>query len=66
MYIFILFISSNVNNHFRRFPHKCPVSEGWSMIFPGSDRSVALNTQRFLYEKYKQRPIQVQTYVTFK
>ncbi|OAD56155.1 Saccharopine dehydrogenase-like oxidoreductase [Eufriesea mexicana] len=50
----------------KRFIHKCPVSEGWSVIFPGSDRSVALRTQRFLYEKYKQRPIQVQTYVTFK
>ncbi|XP_043484039.1 saccharopine dehydrogenase-like oxidoreductase [Leptopilina heterotoma] len=45
--------------------HKSSISNGWSSIFPGSDRSVAIRTQRFLYEKYKQRPIQVQTYVTF-
>ncbi|XP_012338754.2 saccharopine dehydrogenase-like oxidoreductase [Apis florea] len=44
--------------------HKSSLSEGWSMIFPGADRSVALRTQRFLYEKYKQRPVQVQTYFT--
>ncbi|XP_076641028.1 saccharopine dehydrogenase-like oxidoreductase isoform X2 [Halictus rubicundus] len=39
---------------------------GWATLFLGSDRSVALRTQRFLYEKYNQRPIQLQTYVTFK
>ena len=50
----------------RGFLHKSPISEGWSMVFPGSDRSVALRTQRFLYEKYKQRPAQVQTYFTLK
>lgn len=38
----------------------------WATIFPGSDRTVAMHTQRFLYEKYKQRPVQIQTYVTFK
>ncbi|XP_015512651.1 saccharopine dehydrogenase-like oxidoreductase [Neodiprion lecontei] len=46
--------------------HRSAISEGWSMIFPGSDRSVALRTQRFLYEKYNQRPAQIQTYMTFK
>ncbi|CAL1685659.1 unnamed protein product [Lasius platythorax] len=45
--------------------HKSDVSEGWSTIFMGSDRSIALRTQRFLYEKYKERPAQVQTYITF-
>ncbi|XP_029048310.2 saccharopine dehydrogenase-like oxidoreductase [Osmia bicornis bicornis] len=50
----------------RYFMHRSSVSKGWSMIFPGSDRSVASYTQRFLYEKYKQRPAQIQTYVTFK
>lgn len=45
--------------------HRSDVSEGWSMPFMGSDRSVVLRTQRFLYEKYKQRPVQIQTYVTF-
>ncbi|XP_006620843.1 saccharopine dehydrogenase-like oxidoreductase, partial [Apis dorsata] len=48
----------------RGFIHKSSLSEGWSMIFPGADRSVTLRTQRFLYEKYKQRPAQVQTYFT--
>ncbi|XP_003700852.1 saccharopine dehydrogenase-like oxidoreductase [Megachile rotundata] len=46
--------------------HKSPVSGDWSTIFPGSDRSIALYTQRFLYEKYQQRPAQIQTYVTFR
>ncbi|XP_043803160.1 saccharopine dehydrogenase-like oxidoreductase [Apis laboriosa] len=48
----------------RGFIHKSSLSEGWSMIFPGADRSVTLRTQRFLYEKYKQRPAQIQTYFT--
>ncbi|XP_054000745.1 saccharopine dehydrogenase-like oxidoreductase [Hylaeus anthracinus] len=46
--------------------HQSPLVKGWSMVFPGSDRSVTLRSQRFLYEKYKQRPVQIQTYVTFK
>ncbi|XP_043253583.1 saccharopine dehydrogenase-like oxidoreductase [Colletes gigas] len=46
--------------------HQTSLSTGWSMIFPGADRSVARRTQRYLYEKYKQRPVQVETYVTFK
>lgn len=49
----------------RGMVHRSSISEGWSSIFPGSDRSVAIRTQRFLYEKHKQRPIQIQTYVTF-
>ncbi|XP_076276701.1 saccharopine dehydrogenase-like oxidoreductase [Lasioglossum baleicum] len=48
----------------RSFFHKSP--HGWATVFLGSDRSVALRTQRFLYEKYNQRPVQLQTYVTFK
>lgn len=73
-YIFISFIFSNLiikkflilYNYFRGTIHKSSVSEGWSMVFPGADRSVALRTQRFLYDKYKQRPAQVQTYFTLK
>ncbi|KAL6439110.1 hypothetical protein ACFW04_003821 [Cataglyphis niger] len=45
--------------------HRSDVSEGWSTLFLGADRSVALRTQRFTYDKYKERPVQVQTYVTF-
>lgn len=45
--------------------HRSDVSEGWSTLFLGSDRSVAFRSQRFLYDKYKERPAQVQTYVTF-
>ncbi|EZA51718.1 hypothetical protein DMN91_003609 [Ooceraea biroi] len=44
--------------------HRSDISPGWSMLFLGSDRSVALRSQRFLYEKYKERPVQVQTYIT--
>ncbi|XP_076176618.1 saccharopine dehydrogenase-like oxidoreductase [Ptiloglossa arizonensis] len=50
----------------RSLIHQTSAVNGWSTIFPGSDRSVALRTQRYLYEKYKQRPAQIQTYVTFK
>ncbi|XP_018362845.1 PREDICTED: saccharopine dehydrogenase-like oxidoreductase isoform X2 [Trachymyrmex cornetzi] len=46
--------------------HRSDVSEGWSVPFPSADRSVALRTQRFLYDKYKQRPSQVKVYVTLK
>lgn len=45
--------------------HKSPVLEGWAVPFMGSDRSVVLRSQRYLYEKEKKRPLQVQTYVTF-
>ncbi|KAM0735094.1 Saccharopine dehydrogenase-like oxidoreductase [Formica fusca] len=45
--------------------HRSDVSEGWSTLFMGADRSVALRTQRFMYDKYKERPVQVQTYITF-
>lgn len=62
------------------FPERLPATEpklerrsllhkslyGWATLFLGSDRSVALRTQRFLYNKYDQRPVQIQTYVTFK
>ncbi|XP_011859004.1 PREDICTED: saccharopine dehydrogenase-like oxidoreductase [Vollenhovia emeryi] len=41
------------------------VSEGWSILLRGTDRPLNLRTQRFLYEKYKERPVQVQVYVTF-
>ncbi|KAG5306539.1 SCPDL oxidoreductase, partial [Acromyrmex insinuator] len=49
-----------------RLLHRSDVSEGWSLPFPSIDRSVVLRTQRFLYEKYKERPAQVQFYVTLK
>lgn len=50
----------------RSLVHRSTVSDGWSLPFPGSDKSVALRSQRFFYEKYNQRPVQVQTYVTMK
>lgn len=51
---------------FRGVIHKSDIVESWSTLFLGSDRSVALHTQRFLYEKYNERPVQVRTYMTFK
>ncbi|KAH8267324.1 hypothetical protein KR018_006892, partial [Drosophila ironensis] len=33
--------------------------------FPGSDRSVVMRSQRFLYEQDKKRPVQMQAYVGF-
>ncbi|XP_011863786.1 PREDICTED: saccharopine dehydrogenase-like oxidoreductase [Vollenhovia emeryi] len=50
----------------KSMPHRSDVSEGWSLPYVGPDHSLALRTQRFLYDKYKERPAQVQIYVTFK
>ncbi|KAK2582606.1 hypothetical protein KPH14_004894 [Odynerus spinipes] len=47
-------------------PHRSAFSDGWSVLFPGADRAVVYRTQRFFYEKYKQRPVQFHEYVTFK
>ncbi|XP_071642447.1 saccharopine dehydrogenase-like oxidoreductase isoform X2 [Temnothorax longispinosus] len=50
----------------RGLVHRSDVSEGWSVWFPSTDRSLALRTQRFLYDKYKERPAQIRVYATFK
>jgi len=50
----------------KRIPQRSDVPEGWSVPFPSADRPVALRTQRFLYDKYKERPAQVQFYITIK
>lgn len=50
----------------RPLVHKSEHVKKWCLPFPGSDRSVVLRTQRYLYENEKKRPIQMQTYVTFK
>lgn len=45
-----------------KIPFKDPINNQWAAIFPGSDRSVMMRTQHYLYEEKKQRPVQVQTY----
>lgn len=50
----------------RPIMHKNPEVNKWCLPFPGSDRSIALRTQRHFYDYDKKRPIQVQTYVAFK
>ncbi|GJQ68961.1 hypothetical protein Trydic_g6146 [Trypoxylus dichotomus] len=37
----------------------------WCTIFPGGDRSVCLRTQRYMFEKHRQRPIQVHCYTAY-
>ncbi|CAG5101085.1 Similar to SCCPDH: Saccharopine dehydrogenase-like oxidoreductase (Homo sapiens) [Cotesia congregata] len=49
--------------HPRGIVHSSEISQRWSLPFPGSDRSVAYRSQRYLYEKNKIRPAQVQTYM---
>ncbi|XP_019695990.1 saccharopine dehydrogenase-like oxidoreductase [Harpegnathos saltator] len=44
--------------------HKSDVTNSWSLICPTSDRSLAIQTQRFLYNKYKQRPAQIRSYLS--
>lgn len=46
--------------------HKSEQVNSWCLPFPGSDRSVILRSQRYRYENEKKKPIQIQTYVTFK
>ncbi|XP_071556972.1 saccharopine dehydrogenase-like oxidoreductase isoform X1 [Temnothorax nylanderi] len=47
--------------------HRSDVSEGWSVPYlTFADRPASLRTQRFLYDKYKKRPAQVQVYLTLK
>ncbi|XP_076224527.1 saccharopine dehydrogenase-like oxidoreductase [Nomia melanderi] len=48
----------------RNLIHKTEL--GWATVFPGPDQSVVERTQRFFYDKYKQRPVQIQTYITYK
>ncbi|KYM97013.1 putative saccharopine dehydrogenase [Cyphomyrmex costatus] len=61
-------LKSSINNsiYCRCIVHRSNVSEGWSTPFPSADRSVICRTQRFLYDKYKQRPAQVKFYATLK
>lgn len=42
--------------------HKSEITNGWSLPFLGSDRSVAMRSQRHFYEVEKQRPVQIQCY----
>lgn len=51
--------------HCRGIVHQSDISEGWSTPFQSADRPLNLRTQRFLYNKYQQRPAQVQSYITF-
>lgn len=46
--------------------HKSELVKAWCLPFLGSDRSVALRSQRFLYEHGQKRPVQIQTYMHFK
>ncbi|KAI4457744.1 hypothetical protein MML48_7g00001750 [Holotrichia oblita] len=39
--------------------------EKWCTVYPGSDRSVSLRTQRYMFTACKQRPIQIQCYVGY-
>uniref|UniRef100_A0A1I8PW73 Saccharopine dehydrogenase NADP binding domain-containing protein n=1 Tax=Stomoxys calcitrans TaxID=35570 RepID=A0A1I8PW73_STOCA len=41
------------------------IVDGVCLPFPGSDRSVVMRSQRFLYEQDKKRPIQMHAYVAF-
>ncbi|XP_011862890.1 PREDICTED: saccharopine dehydrogenase-like oxidoreductase isoform X2 [Vollenhovia emeryi] len=49
----------------RSIVHQSDVSKGWSVpLWYNPDRPLALRTQRFFYENYKERPAQVQYYGT--
>jgi len=44
--------------------HYSELIKGWCLPFPGSDKSIVARTERYCYSTHKQRPIQVNTYVT--
>ncbi|XP_045460791.1 saccharopine dehydrogenase-like oxidoreductase [Harmonia axyridis] len=48
------------------FPFKPHVEDGWSILLTGSDRSVMMRTQQYLYEEKNHRPVQIQTYLMLK
>lgn len=41
------------------------VGNRWSLPFPGADRSVVYRSQRYMFEKENQRPIQMRAYISF-
>lgn len=43
--------------------HKSEVINSWCIPFLGSDRSVMVRTQRYMYDQKKVRPVQVQAYM---
>ncbi|XP_067625542.1 saccharopine dehydrogenase-like oxidoreductase [Eurosta solidaginis] len=42
------------------------IGNGICLPFPGSDRSVVMRSQRFLYEQEHKRPVQMHAYIVFK
>jgi len=44
--------------------HQSDVSKGWSVPSLSADRALALRTQQFLYDKYKERPAQIKFFIT--
>ncbi|XP_044760961.1 saccharopine dehydrogenase-like oxidoreductase [Coccinella septempunctata] len=50
----------------KHLPFKPYVEDGWSILLTGSDRSVMMRTQQYLYEEKNKRPVQVQTYYMLK
>ncbi|EAT45886.1 AAEL002882-PA [Aedes aegypti] len=46
--------------HRSKFVNGC-----WCLPRPGTDQSVVRRTQRYFYEKYKKRPVQMRAYLTF-
>ncbi|XP_062705548.1 saccharopine dehydrogenase-like oxidoreductase [Aedes albopictus] len=46
--------------------HRSKVVNGlWCLPRPGTDQSVVRRTQRYFYENYRKRPIQMRAYLTF-
>jgi len=48
----------------KNLPFRSEYTHSWCLQFPGSDRSVVQRTQQYKYEKYNERPTQIQTYFT--
>ncbi|KAL2717694.1 saccharopine dehydrogenase-like oxidoreductase isoform X2 [Vespula squamosa] len=45
-------------------PHRCAFTNNWSILFPSADRAIMYRSQRYFFENYKQRPVQIYTYMS--
>lgn len=46
-------------------PHRCAFTNKWSVLFPSGDHAIINRSQRYFFDKYKQRPIQTSVYISF-
>nr|XP_022908082.1 saccharopine dehydrogenase-like oxidoreductase [Onthophagus taurus] len=46
-----------------KFIHKCRVTKKWALPLPEPDKATITRSQKYLYQLYNQRPVQVENYI---